>query len=180
MEIYELIIYALIGLAVCFFGYKIKKFGFFVIWFLLGYNLISFLLPTINSFIPQIAESDLYQFLLPIAGGLLLGLVGFSIEKICVSGIVLLLTILIGIQYFGISTEVIVISAIVGAVLGAIAIALIKPAIILSTAVAGAYALTLVIISIFTIEKTTFFFPILAIIAALGAIFQFSNNKDSN
>lgn len=180
MEIYELIIYVLIGLAVCFFGYRIKKIGFFIIWFFLGYNLTTLFLPTINTWIPQIAGVSFWQILLPICGGLLLGLLGFSIEKFCVGAIVFLLTILIAVQYFGLTTEVLIISAILGAILSAIAVALIKPAIIIMTALAGAYALTTAIISIGSFDKAIFFFPILVIIAALGAIFQFTKNQGSD
>ena len=180
MEIYEQIIFALAGLLICFFGYKIKKIGFFIIWFLLGYNLTTFLLPAIYSLVPGITEISFYQYLLPVAGGLLLGLIGFTIEKLCVGGIAFLLTIIIGVQYFGSEPNIYLISAIVGAVISAIAIALIKPAIIILTSIAGAYALTTALVYAFEFDKAVFFFPILAVLAALGAIFQFSKNKGLN
>ena len=81
----ELLIMAGLGLAVLLFGYRIKKIAFFIIWFILGYNLMMFLMPVINGAVPQIADSQLYQVLLPIGGGLLLALLGFSIEKVGIS-----------------------------------------------------------------------------------------------
>ena len=71
------------GLALMFFGYRIKKVAFFIIWFILEYNLMVFLMPTLNNMVPDMATNNLYQILLPIAGGLLLALLGFSIEKLC-------------------------------------------------------------------------------------------------
>ena len=43
----ELVIMAGLGLAVLLFGYRIKKIAFFIIWFILGYNLMAFLMPNI-------------------------------------------------------------------------------------------------------------------------------------
>ena len=176
MELYQSIIFILIGIAICFFGYRIKRLGFFIVWFLLGYNLMLYLMPTINSLIPQIVNSGLFQTLIPIAGGILLGLLGFSIEKFCVGGIVFLLTLTVAIQYFGTAPQVLIVAAIIGALLAGLAINLIKPAIIISTAIAGAYGITTGLISLASFDKTIYFFPLLVIIAALGAIFQFTKN----
>lgn len=38
----EMLIMAAVGLALMFFGYRIKKIAFFLIWFILGYNLMGF------------------------------------------------------------------------------------------------------------------------------------------
>ena len=180
MEIPEVAISLIIGLLVCLFGFRIKKFGFFIVWFILGYSLTSTYMPDINKFIPQIADSALYQTLLPICGGLLLGLISFSAEKVCISLITLILTIAIGTKYFGTSIETLAISAIIGVVLGGIAIALIKPAIILTTSISGAYAITTSLIAILNISKEIFFFPILVLIALFGILFQFSKTKGEN
>lgn len=177
MEIPISIISILIGLALCFCGFKIKKIGFFIVWFVIGYNLISQFMPDINTWIPQIADSELFQNLLPIAGGLLLGLLGFTIEKLCVAGMVLFLAISIGMKYFGTDIQTIAISAIIGAILAACSTAIIKPAIIVATAIAGSYTLTTALISLLTLDQATWFFPILIIIAAIGALVQFSSTK---
>ena len=149
MEIYELLVMAALGLAVLLFGYRIKKVAFFIIWFLIGYNLMMFLMPTLNNLVPAIAESSLYQILLPIAGGLLLALLGFSIEKICVAGICFFLVMMITVQYFGTDVPTLAVGAIIGVVAGAAATAMMKPAIIIATAIAGGYTLTLAILNLF-------------------------------
>ena len=175
-QIPELIIMATIGLAVLLFGYRIKKIGFFIIWFLLGLNLTIYLMPWINSVAPAIAGNALWQNLLPIAGGLLLGLLGFSIEKFCVGGICFVLVMLITVQYFGSSIQALAIGAVVGVIVAAIAVMMIKPAIIVATAIAGAYALTSCILKWAVgsaIDAGTFYFPILIGLSILGIIFQF-------
>lgn len=179
MELYELLITAAIGLAVLLFGYRIKKVAFFIVWFLIGYNIMLFLMPAINGAVPQIAGSNLYQILLPIAGGLLLALLGFSIEKLCIAGICFFLVMIITIQYFDADIPTLVVGAIIGCVAAAAATTMIRPAIIIATALAGSYALTVSLIGMFpdVISKEVFYFPILAAFAILGAIFQFATTK---
>ncbi len=178
LELYELLIFIAIGIAVLFFGYRIKKIAFFIIWFLLGFNLMRLLMPTINQAVPQIANDALYQNLLPIGGGIILAMMGFSIEKLCVAGIVFILVILITIQYFGSDLPTIAIGAVIGAIVAAFAVAMIKPAIIIATSLAGSYALTLTIFAFFTtLNFELLYWPFLIAIAAIGAVFQFSNTK---
>ena len=181
MEIYELLVMAALGLAVLLFGYRIKKVAFFIIWFLIGYNLMMFLMPTLNNLVPAIAESSLYQILLPIAGGLLLALLGFSIEKICVAGICFFLVMMITVQYFDTDVPTLAVGAIIGVVAGAAATAMMKPAIIIATAIAGGYTLTLAIRNLFPdISKEIFYFPLIGGISLIGAIFQFATTKHVN
>lgn len=178
MEIYESLVMAAVGLAVLLFGYRLKKVAFFIIWFLIGYNIMLVLMPIINGAVPQIAGDSLYQTLLPIAGGIVLAMLGFSIEKLCVAGICFFLVMLIVIQYFGTDVVTLVIGAIIGAVAAASATALMKPAIIIATSVAGAWALTLALLNIFpVIDASIFFLPFIAAFAILGAIFQFATTK---
>lgn len=178
MEIYESLVMAGIGLAVLFFGYRIKKIAFFVIWFLIGYNLTMLLLPVINGAVPQVAESPLYQILLPIGGGLLLALLGFSIEKLCVAGICFFLIMLITVQYFGTDIQTLAVGGILGAVAGAAGTAMLRPAIILATSIAGGWAITLALLNIFPeINSEVFYFPILIGLALIGAVFQLTTTK---
>lgn len=179
LELYELLIFIAIGLAVLFFGYKIKKIAFFAIWFLLGFNLMLQLMPMINDAVPQIADDPIYQNLLPIAGGIILGAMGFTIEKLCVAGITFVLVMLAIVQYFGTDWMVLGIGAVVGVIAGAFAVNMMKPAIIVATAAAGAYALTLTIFAFFSqqISFEIFYWPVLIIIGVIGALFQFKNNK---
>ena len=178
LELYESLIMGAIGIAIMLFGYRIKKIAFFIIWFLIGYNLMIFLMPVLNNLVPQIAGSNLWQLLLPIAGGLLLALLGFSIEKICVAGICFFLVMMITIQYFGADLPTLAIGAIIGVVAAAAATALMKPAIIIATAIAGAYALTMAVLNIFPdVSMGVFYFPMIGIFAVIGAIFQFATTK---
>ena len=178
MELYESLVMAAVGLAVLLFGYRIKKIAFFIIWFLIGYNLMMVLMPVINSAVPQIAANNLWQILLPIAGGLLLALLGFSIEKLCIAGICFFLVMLITIQYFGTDIPILVIGAIIGVVAAASATAMVRPAIIIATSIAGAWALSLALLNIFpVIDYNIFYFPFIAAFALLGAIFQFATTK---
>ncbi len=169
---------AAIGLALMFFGYRIKKVAFFLIWFILGYNLVEFLMPTLESLVPQIVENDLYQILLPIGGGLLLALLGFSIEKLCVGGICFALVMVITVRYFGTEMQTLAIGGVVGIIAAGAAVMLMKPAIIVATAVAGAYVVTLAILALFPdISREIYYFPILGGLSAIGSVFQFLTTK---
>ena len=168
MEMYQIIIFILLGLTVLLFGYRIKKIAFFIVWFILGFNLVTMLMPTINNLVPQIVGNALWQNLLPIAGGLLLALLGFTIEKLCLAGVCFALTMI----------QVIVIGAIVGVVLAGLAVTLVKPATIIATSIAGSYALTLAIFALITqFDIHTFYWPVLIGLAVIGAIFQFTTTK---
>ena len=178
LELYEVLIFAALSLAVLFFGYRIKKIAFFIIWFLIGINGMHYLMPIISENVSVVAESELYQALLPIAGGLLLGLLGFSIEKVCVSLSAFALVMLITVQYFGTEVPTLIIGGVIGVAAGSLAAILIKPAIIVASSLAGGYGLTLVIFSFFPqIDFDVFYWPVLAGISAIGALFQFSSTK---
>ena len=179
LAIYELIVFAVLGLIVLFCGYRIKKIAFFLIWFILGYNLMSLFLPTINVWVPQIAENNLWQILLPIGGGLLLGLLGFSIEKLCVGGICFALVMMVTIRYFGTEVHTLAIGGVVGVIAAALAVMLMKPAIIISSSLAGAYLLTLILLTLVpSIEFSVFYWPIIIGLTAVGSLVQFSTTKD--
>ena len=174
----ELLIMAGLGLAVLLFGYRIKKIAFFIIWFILGYNLMALLMPTINGWIPEVAESQLYQTLLPIAGGILLAMMGFSIEKLCVGGICFALVMLIVIRYFGTEMQTIAVGGIVGVIAAGAAVVMMKPAVIVATAAAGAYAITLAILRLAeNLDFGAYYWPMIIGITAIGALFQFVTTK---
>lgn len=177
LEYWQLWVFLAAGVAVLFAGYKIKKIGFFIIWFLIGFRGMDYLMPTINNMVPEIASNDLWQILLPIAGGLLLGLLGFTIEKICVAGLVFGLTMIITLNYFGTELQTIAIGAVVGVILAALSVAMIKPAIIVATAIAGGYGITIALLELFPqIDATVYYWPMLAGISTLGALVQFKTS----
>ena len=174
----ELIVAVAISAVMILFGYRIKKIAFFIIWFLLGYSLMEFLMPTITNLSPEISANELYRTLIPIGGGVLLALLGFSIEKICLGGICFALTLVITAQYFGTEMQTLAIGAVVGVVLAGIAVALMKPATIVATSVAGAYALTIALLAMVpNLDPMTHYWPILIGVSVLGSLFQFLTTK---
>ena len=167
-----------LGVAVLLFGYRLKKIAFFIIWFIIGFNLMGILTPFISSNVPIIAESELYQTLLPIAGGIILAFMGFSVEKMCVGGICFAVVLLVTIQYFGTDMQYIAIGAIVGVLLAGFGVMMMKPATIVATALVGAYALTLSIMKFNEgIDFGTMYWPILLGLTAVGSVFQFLTTK---
>ncbi|MBR2841281.1 DUF4203 domain-containing protein [Candidatus Saccharibacteria bacterium] len=174
----ELFIMLGVGLAVLLFGYRLKKIAFFIIWFLLGFIGVTYLMPEIIKLSPEIASNDLYQTLIPIGGGLLLALLGFSIEKLCVGGICFVLVMLVSTQYFGAEMQTLAMSAVVGVVAAGAAVMLMKPATIIATAAAGAYAITLALLALIpNLNFGEFYWPLIIGIAAAGSIFQFLTTK---
>lgn len=175
----ELIIMLGVGLAVLLFGYRLKKVAFFIIWFLLGYTGVSYLMPEIVKILPDVATSDLYQALIPIGGGLLLALLGFSIEKLCVGGICFVLVMLVTIQYFGTEMQTLAISGVVGIIMAGLAVTLMKPATIIATSAAGAYALTLALLTLIAnINPEIYYWPLIIGLTAVGSVFQFLTTKN--
>ena len=160
------------------FGYRLKKIAFFIIWFLLGFIGVTYLMPEIIKLSPEIASNDLYQTLIPIGGGLLLALLGFSIEKLCVGGICFVLVMLVSTQYFGAEMQTLAMSAVVGVVAAGAAVMLMKPATIIATAAAGAYVITLALLALIpNLNFGEFYWPLIIGIAAAGSIFQFLTTK---
>ncbi len=167
-----------VGILLLFVGYRVKKLAFFIIWFLLGFNLVGFLMPNINQMVPEIAASGLYQTLIPIAGGLLLALLGFSIEKLCLGGICFALVMVITVRYFGSEMSALAVGGIIGVIAAGVAVMMMKPATILATAVAGSYAITMALLSINpSMDYGVFYWPILLGLAAVGALVQFVTTK---
>ena len=174
----ELIALTIAGVLLLFAGYRIKKIAFFIMWFILGFMLMTQIMPFINEWVPEIATSDLWQNLLPLAGGLLLALLGFTIEKICLAGLTFGLTMVITINYFGTDPMTLGIGAVVGVILGAIAVRMMKPAIIIASALAGAYVVTIALLAwVPAIDGAIFYFPMLAVFTAVGALVQFKTAK---
>ena len=168
------IITIILGLLVCFFGYKIKKLAFFILGFIVGYGL--------GQQVPEAwyASNAIIHTVLPFLTGILISLVAITAERICISLFVFLLAIQI--QSSGYTTQSIIIAAIAAAVAGAIAGALIKPASIIATAIIGAYYVGSNIISIgipfiTAANATSIFYIVTCALAVLGMLYQFKKNK---
>lgn len=179
MEPYELIFTIILGLVMLFAGYRIKKITFFIAWFVIGYYIMdTYLMGVINDAVPEIAGNGIYQTLLPIAGGVLLGCLGFTIEKLCVAGITLGVVMMITTKYFGTDVTTLLVGLVIGVILAGVATALMKPAYIVSTSAMGAYLLTISLLAIVTaVDLKPYYFLILIAFAALGIITQFSTTK---
>ncbi len=179
MQPYQTLISLVLGFAVLLFGYRIKKTAFFAIWFILGFLATAYFMPTIVGAIPQIAENSLYQNLLTIAGGLLPALLGFSIEKFCVSGIAFALSMLVAVTYFGTDMSTLVTGGIVGVIAAGAAVLMMKPVTIILTALAGAYAMlfaAFVLLPDFNFGL--YYWPILFGLTLMGSVFQFLTTKN--
>ena len=167
-----------LGVAVLLFGYRIKKIAFFIAWFLLGFSLMQLLMPTINIYFPMVAASELYQILLPIAGGLLLALLGFSIEKFCISALSFVLVMIVTIQYFGTDWVTLAIGGVIGVIAAVAAVRLMKPAVIIATSIIGAYAITMSLAYIIPdIDFSVYYWLMMIVVSTIGAIFQFATTK---
>ena len=174
----EMIFMAIVGALLLFAGYRIKKIAFFLIWFFIGYTLMGYLMPELVKLVPDIANDELWKNLLPLAGGLLVALMGFTIEKICVGGITFGVVMMIVAQYFGTEMQTLLIGGVVGVIAAGASVMLMKPAIIIATATAGSY---LILPGIFMLAKDlsaeALSFPLLIGIAAVGAIIQFMTTR---
>ncbi|MBQ3413686.1 DUF4203 domain-containing protein [Candidatus Saccharibacteria bacterium] len=178
LETWQLWLLAGIGLGLALVGYRIKKIAFFVIWFIVGYVLMGYLMPIINASTPAIAENQILQWVLPLGGGLLVALLGFTIEKLCLGGACFALVLMATAQYFGTDPQTLVIGAVVGVVAAGAAVILMKPATIIATAVAGGYALAVAILMLFPqVDAEVCYWPILAGTAAVGSAVQFLTTR---
>lgn len=175
---WELWVLLIVGVLLLFCGYRIKKIAFFIIWFLLGYTIMMYLMPMLNTYFPEIAESSLWQMLLPIAGGLLLALMGFSIEKLCVGGICFGVTVAMVVNYFGTDIQFLVLAGILGVFAAGIGVTMMKPATVIATSGAGAYAITLAVLALFaSIDESVWYWPIMGGLTVIGSLVQFKTTK---
>ena len=118
-----------IGVFLCLFGYRLKKIAMTVIWFVIGFFLVSL-------FVDKIIDDQIWQLILCGVGGLVLSMFGLTIEKFAIFvtvGATFALTIL---QSFGPPTDWVLpaISIAIGVTAGAFATWLMKPMLILATA----------------------------------------------
>lgn len=178
MEQFELIISIIIGLFLCFFGYRMKKIAFFIAWFAVGFMLTKSLMPWLSESLNFLGDYESWQSIFAILGGLLLSLVGFSIEKLCLSLLCVVGAVAIGINQYGLNLEVVLISIIIGVIIGAFSVRLIKPVTILITAAAGAALIVPAVLSFFpTLVDPQYNILVIAGLAFVGAICQLTTTK---
>lgn len=166
----------LIGVVLAFGGYRLKRIAMSIIWFVIGYSLV-------KNFAPNLIADPFWQMVLQIAAGAILSLVGLSIEKLAVS---LTAGIVVGwfvIQHFGPVTSWVLpaIAIAAGAVAGMIAVWMMKPAVIIFTAIEGANLIATNVISLLpeNVASIPYLFLILfGIIFVVAAGWQWNNCKN--
>ena len=168
----------ILGLIICFFGYKLKKLAFAIAWFLIGYTLCARFAPDlVHNLMPQLESPDLWITVLPIAVGLLLSLMGLSVERLCVGTLTFVVVVAIMLQQFGFSWPLLGVACIIGVVAGCVAVSMMKPAVIVITAFAGAQSVAAGLISAITAIPAAAYLPILIVLAVCGTLYQFRANK---
>lgn len=168
----EAIIGIIIAVVLVFWGYRLKKIAFAILWFIAGFLLTKQLLP-------HLTGDQTLLSVLPIAGGLVLSLVGLSIERFCVFVSAGITAFLIAAENLGgLGTWANVgIAVAIAVVVGCIAVALMKPAIIVFTSLAGAHAIALALIGLFGIAHSPWYMIFVIVIAAIGCAHQFVTTK---
>jgi hypothetical protein len=167
----EAIIGILLVIAVLFYGYRIKRIAFAIIWFVLGYAII-------KNILPASVEGEFLRTLAPVCGGLLLALIGISIERLAVFATVAVTAY--SIASASVSTETwagVGICIAIAIIAGAIAVAIMKPAIIVATAAAAAHVISLSLVGLLGLAHHPYYLILLVAIAAIGAAYQFKSTK---
>ena len=170
MEIPTEIIALIVGFFLLLFGYRVKKIAITIIWFIIGYWLVSL-------FVDQIIADQMWQFILCCVGGLVLGMLGMTIERFAIFVTVGATFAMFVIQNFGPVTDWVlpVIAVAVGVVAGTIAVWLVKPMIILATAIEGARLVTVSGLALLNFPQPEWYMVLLLAVAAFGIVFQWNN-----
>lgn len=167
----------LIGVILAFGGYRLKRIAMSIIWFVIGYSVV-------QTYAPNLIADPFWQFVLQIAAGALLSLVGLSIEKLAVSLTAGVVVFWFALNHFGPATSwtlpAIAIAA--GTVAGMIAVWMMKPAIIIFTAIEGANLIASNIITLLPSNITAavpqLFMILFFIIFAVAASWQWHSCKN--
>ena len=176
---YEAIIAIALGVFLALYGYKLKRVAFVIIWFAIGYYLASLLAPNITS-------DPTWQKLIPICAGVVLGIFGFSLEKLCIFAVATYAVSTTLIDTFVLSEPLYIGLAIAaGVIAGIFAIKLIKPFGIITTAFSGAKLIAKYsIIELAAVNHPIPHYPsfiiILLAVAVIGMSYQFKSCKHLN
>ena len=82
MDYASIIIGIVISIVLCFFGYRLKRIAFAIVWFVIGLDLGNFLLPHVTPYMQGI--DPFFINILPFLVGLLMSLIGISVERVCI------------------------------------------------------------------------------------------------
>lgn len=171
----ELIVSLIVGVVLCFGGYRLKRIAFAIIWFILGYTFT-------KGIAPNLVQDPFWVGILPLLAGIVLAVFGLSIEKLAVSVAAFAVVSMFIMQHFGPATDWVLpaVAIAIGVIAAGIAVALMKPAVIVFTAIEGAELLATNIITLLpaSIVFPQLFFILFIILAVVGGSFQFNNTKN--
>lgn len=164
---YEAVIAIIAGFFLCLFGYRIKKVAFIIIWFAIGFLLASLVAP-------KITDNQTWQLIIPIISGLLLGMLGFTIEKFCIFAVATYTVSTTIIESFQLNEVAMIALAIgIGVIVGCIAVFFIKPLGIITTALSGAKLIAKYAVLELSLPHEPYFFVIIIAASIIGILFQF-------
>ena len=170
----------IIGLVLMFAGYRLKRLAMSLIWFVIGYNLV-------GHFAPNIIEDPFWQMILQGAVGVLLSMIGLSIEKFAVAATTGVAVFWLAMQRTPIMNVGMIYAAIFVALVAAgFSVRLMKPALIVITAITGANIIASDLVNIIPAEviiRTGFEAGVISAVlfvalAFIGTLFQFKNTKN--
>ncbi len=161
----------LVGLALCFCGFRLKKVGIAIIWFVVGYSLSKLL---ISNFVSDYLAINGIS----VAIGIILGVVGYSLEKLGIYIAVGLLTFKFLYNILSYTELVnIVLSVLGGIMVASIAIKFIKPITIIVTAFGGSSILIEGLKGMLHGPSNKTFLLIEVVFIIFGILYQFKSNK---
>ena len=160
----------LIGIFLLFFGYRLKKIAITIIWFIVGFWLVSL-------FIDKVTPDPTWQLILCGVGGLVLGMFGMTIERFAIFVTVGVTFAMSVIQNFGpvVDWTLPAIAVAVGVVTGALGVWLVKPMIIVATAIEGARLAIINGLALLSVPTPEWYFVLFLCVSAVGIIFQWNS-----
>lgn len=173
----ELIVSILLGLVLCFAGYRLKRIAFAIICFVLGYW-------AVKTYLPNVVPDAFWQWILQVAAGAICAFISASAEKLAVGLTAGFVVFQIVMQHFGPATDWVLpcVAIAIAVVAGCVAVALMKPAVIVYTAIYGAHLIATSIVGLLPAEVNTGFpmlvWILLGALAAGGIVYQFKNTKN--
>lgn len=164
----------LIGLLLCFSGYRLRKFGVAIIWFAIGYTIANMIATN------YVSEGNAL-LTINIAAGIILGVCGYSLEKIGIYIAVGLMTFQFVYNILPYSELInILIAVACGIILAAIAVAAIKPITIIVTALGGSSLFIQGAKGLMSVASNEVFLVLEILFIVLGIVYQFKTNEHSD
>ena len=159
----------ILGLCLCFAGYKFKNYIMWLVWFAVGYLLV-------KQFGPSLISDYKILFLAEILGGLILAVFSFDLTVITEYLLAFFAGFTLVTSFMGYTVLGIILGVVVGLLLAAVAYKFTKYIIILATSYIGATLIAPFILAIFT--ALTIKLPVLTIILfVIGVIVQLLTNR---